>query len=250
MLFSLAFGPAALGTYTFANQVCRFLAESASNPVWAATYAQALKLAGAPFVALQCNMARLMMLAIFPAACLVAVASPEVIPFILGEKWVHAGFFIQILVCSYAVAATATVGSAALLATGHNKLFLATAALLSASRVVAVASGRWLGPIEATASRSPIAQFAYAIVMGFVVSRTYEIDKSRLLAALGTPIVAGTAGGLACLAALHLLPDTHAATIASLVIGGMTFVGTLSAIDKDFTVAGLKRSIGRVRAGA
>jgi O-antigen/teichoic acid export membrane protein len=247
LLFSLAFGPAALGSYTFANQACRFLVESASNPVWAATYAQSLKLVGAPFVALQCNMARLMMLTVFPAACLVAAASPEVIPFLLGEKWHHAGHFVQILVCSYALAAAATIGGAALLATSHNRLFLFTSTLLVVGRVVAVAIGHWTGPLEATTGVA-LAQVAYAVVMGVVLSRTYAITPAQILAAIGTPAVAGLAGGLVCFVALYLTPDSHAATIASVALGGLAFLGTLSAIDKDFTIAGLKRSIGKVRA--
>ena len=96
ILFSLAFGPAALGAYTFANQVSRFLCESASNPIWHATFSQSLKLGGRPLAELVCNMVRLMLLATFPAACIVAaVASPEVFPVLLGAKWQHAGGFLQ-----------------------------------------------------------------------------------------------------------------------------------------------------------
>ena len=247
LLFSLAFGPAALGTYTFANQACRFLVESASNPVWAATYAQALKLVGAPFAALQCNMVRLMMLTVFPAACLVAAASPEAIPMLLGEKWRHTGLFIQILVCAYALSATATIGGAALLATSHNKLFLWTTALLSASRVAAVGLGYWIGPIGATVGVA-LAQIAYSVMMGVIVGRTYDVPPARLLAATGTPAIAGLAGGLVCFAALYVLPDSHPATFACLATGGLTFLATLSLIDKDFSITGLKRSIQKVRA--
>ena len=247
LVFSLAFGPAALGIYTFANQACRFLVESASNPVWAATYAQALKLTGAPFVALQCNMARLMMLTVFPAACLVAAASPEAIPMLLGEKWRHAGLFIQILVCAYALSATATIAGAALLATSHNKLFLWTSSALPVARVAAVALGFWIGCTGA-ATGVALAQVGYAVLMGVILARTYAVAPSRLLAAISTPAIAGLAGGIVCFVALYLLPDSHAATVGCLALGGLTFVGTLSAIDKDFSIAGLKRSIQKVRA--
>ena len=246
LLFSLAFGPAMLGTYTFANQVCRFLVESASNPVWAATYAQSLKLVGAPFVALQCNMARLMMLTVFPAACLVAAASPEAIPMLLGEKWRHTGMFIQILVCAYALSGTATIAGAALLATSHNKLFLWTTAALSIGRVGAIALGHWVGTIGAT-SGVALVQLAYAVTMGVILARTYAVAPARLVAAISTPAIAGLVGGLVCFVALTVTPDSHAATIACLVVGGLAFLGTLSAIDKDFSIAGLKRSIQKVR---
>ncbi len=249
ILFSLAFGQAALGSYTFANQVCRFLCESASNPVWHATYAQSLKLSGRPFANLICNMARLMMLATFPAACIVAVAAPDVFPVLLGAKWQHAGLFLQVLVCSYAFAATASVGSAAFLATGENKLFLGTAALLSIGRVVAVAAGPWLGALEVVVAIA-IAHLVYAVAMAVAVDRSYRIDMSRLVSAISTPLVSGTVGGLACIAALRMLPGSDAGLLTSLMVGGVAFVATLVAIDKDFSVMNVRRSIQRVRARA
>ena len=249
ILFSLAFGPAALGAYTFANQVSRFLCESASNPIWHATFSQSLKLSGRPLATLVTNMVRLMLLATFPAACVVAVASPEVFPVLLGAKWQHAGGFLQVLVCSYSFAAAASVGSAVFLATGHNKLFLWTAAVLSVSRVLAVAAGHWLGANQVVAMIA-VAHLVYAGVMAATTGRTYLIEKGRLLAAIGTPLISGAAGGLACVVTLWVLPNETTDTIGALVVGGATFLATLSLIDKDFTVAGVRRSLEKVRAGA
>jgi len=248
ILFSLAFGPAALGSYTFANQVSRFLCESASNPVWSATYAQTLKLAGRPLSPLLCNMAQLMLLATFPAACLVAVSAPEVFPILLGAKWQHAGVFLQVLVCSYAFAATATVGSAAFLATGRNKLFLGTTAFLSIARVLAVAAGHWVGALEVVGAIA-VAHLVYAGVMVSTVGRTYFIDRSRLVNAVGSPLASGVAGAVACLVALHTLPTSMSGTFASLLLGGAAALATLTLVDRTFSLANMKRSLERIRAG-
>ena len=146
---------------------------------------------------------------------------------LLGEKWRHTGLFIQILVCAYALSATATIGGAALLATSHNKLFLWTTAALSASRVAAVALGYWIGPIGATVGVA-LAQLAYSVMMGVIVGRTYEVASSPPARRdRHAPPIAGLAGGLACFTALYILPDSHAATIACLALGGLTFLATL-----------------------
>ena len=246
VLFSLAFGPAVLGTYTFANQICRFLCESASNPVWHATYSQSLKVEGAPFQALLCNMARLMLLATFPLACIIAVSAPEVLPLLLGPKWQHAGTFLQILVCSYAFAATASIGGAALLATGHNRLFLGSSALLSVGRAIAVALGIWLGAVEVVCAIA-IAHLVYAVAMTGIVERVYGLASRRLAGAAASPLIAGLVGALACYGLLDTLPGSDLDTVAALLVGGATFLATLVAIDRDFTPANLRRSLARVR---
>ena len=245
LIFSLAFGAAALGSYTFANQVCRFLCESASNPVWHATYSQSLKLPAHTLSILIRNMSRLMVLAIFPASCLIAASAPEMLPILLGQKWQHAGGFVQVLICSYAVAGTASIGSAVLLATGRNQLFLTTSAFLSVGRVLAVALGPWIGPLNAACAVALI-HVAYAGVMALAVERSISTSKSQLLTGLGAPFLAGATGAAACFIALKTLPIANAYTFASIFIGGTAFLATLLVIDKDITLLNVRNSIHRV----
>ena len=245
-MFSLAFGPAMLGTYTFANQVCRFLCESASNPIWSATYAQSLNLSARRISALIGQMMRLMLLATFPVACILAVSAPSVLPVLLGAKWQAAGGFLQILICAYSISATATVGSAALLATGANKLFLFTGALLSVGRVLAVAAGPWIGSIDAVIAVA-LVQLVYAAFMSIAVDRSYFLDKLQLLRSSSPTLMSSMAGAFACLATHYALPASSSGTVASLLVGGSTFLAALITTDKDLNLTNLRRSLDRVR---
>jgi PST family polysaccharide transporter len=250
VLFSLAFGPAALGAYTFANQICRFFCESVSNPVWSATYAQALKAKGSVFAKLVRDMVQLVFLATFPIACLVAVAAPKIFVIVFGAKWVHAGPYLQVLICAYALSTAATIASAAFLATGENKLFLGTMGFLNIGRVLAVAAGPWIGSFEVVCLIA-IAHLVYTGLTAVLVARTYHIPKRGLLAAGSSALIAGALGGCACALLLNAVPATHVTTVASVLVGAAVVLLCLIAIDENFTLGNVKGIVRRVlRRGA
>ena len=230
LLFSFAFGAGGLGSYTFANQISRFLCEAASNPIWSALYAQTLRERAKALPALLVDMARLMTLATLPALCLVAASAPQLFRYGLGSKWAGAAPLLEVLAPSYAVAGAASLGGAVLLAGGFNRAFLATFALLSVGRILTVALGPWLGMVGvawAVAAMHGI----YCIVMIVTVRAVLGARDTGLVAKLSGPAIAGIVGGAACHGALLFLPQTVVALAVGLGAGVAAFLASLYLIE-------------------
>ena len=223
LLFSSIFGIAGLGAYTFANQVSRFLSEAASNPIWSALYAQALREDRRSLAMLLMKMSRLMAFATFPAACLVCAAAPQLLGPILGPKWAAASPLLQVLIPSYAIAGIASLGGAVLLATGGNRAFLATFAVLSIGRVLVVAQGVWIGALG-VASAIAIVHVVYAGVMRIAVADRLDMTDADPFTKLFPPLVAGAVGGVVCYMTLAFVPVGMVATLVALMLGAVAFL--------------------------
>jgi O-antigen/teichoic acid export membrane protein len=223
LLIGRFFGPAALGTYTFGNQVPRFVNEAVSNPTWTVFYAQALHETPSSLASLYYRLSRLMALATFPAAFILSASAPQVLMLFLDPKWADAAVFIQILAPSYALYAVSTLSGAVLLADGHNKGFLATFALSSFGRVLAASSGIWLSPIGVVWAIF-VSNLVYAAVMILIGARLMAFTPLNLVRALIPPIAASAVGAVLCYVALHLQNTTFAGTIASIALGVVGFL--------------------------
>ena len=77
LMFGRVFGAANLGSYTFSNQVSRFLCEAAGNPIWGALYSHALREDARAVEPLHATLSRLLASALFPASALLAAAAPR-----------------------------------------------------------------------------------------------------------------------------------------------------------------------------
>ena len=223
LLFSLMFGVAGLGAYTFANQVSRFLSEAASNPIWSALYAQGLREGNSSLTTLLMKMSRLMTFATFPAACLVCAAAPHLLGPILGPKWAAASPLLQVLIPSYSIAGVASLGGAVLLARGWNGAFLATGAFLSIGRVLVVGQGFWLGALGVAAAVA-VVHVLYAGLMRIVLADKFDMTDINPVGRLLPPLVAGFLGGAVCYAALALMHASIIATLFALSLGATAFL--------------------------
>lgn len=252
VIFGRSFGPAALGTYTFANQAPRFLCEAAQNPVWAALYAHALHAEPTAIAALHRTLVRLLASVLFPIAFLISAAAPSLVALVLGEKWASSGMLIQILVPVYALAAASAQSSAVLLAGGRNAVTFWITAAGSTGRLMAVGAGLWVGPvgvawgIAASTILASLASFA-------APTPSTAASTLRLIGGMAAPAVAAIGAGLVCHAVLVWQAGGLVTTIVGLALGGVAYLGLMLVLEgrrlrEDFET--LRRLIPRGRRAA
>ncbi|MCJ2012621.1 oligosaccharide flippase family protein [Methylobacterium sp. J-076] len=230
LLFGNAFGPATLGAYNFANQVPRFLFEAFSNPSWSALYAQTLGEERERLLTLYYKVCRFMAFVTFPMAAVLAAASADVMAQVLDPKWLEAGVFLRLLAPGYAIAATASMGTALLLALNANKTFFATTIILGAGRVAAVASGHFL-PAWQAVSLVTLSNVVFAASV-FVFARRFAGARLRAVAQdLAGPFFASVFSGVVCWSILNFTGNSIPALSAAIATAAASYVVAMFAID-------------------
>ena len=232
LVFGRTFGAAALGTYTFANQSSRFLCEAASNPLWAALYAQALHEDRHAIAALHGKLSRLLALVLFPAALLLAASGPQLVEVFLGEKWATAGHFLQILVPFYALNVVGSLSSAILLAHGRNATTFWIMSGNSIGRILAVCLGPWIGAIGVAVGVS-LSNVCYAVAMLVAPSRTTGSSPWRLIGGLVRPAAASLLGASLCLGFINSRPASLTWMLISLLLGAAAYLMAMVLLEGD-----------------
>ena len=230
LLYGQTFGSAALGAYTLANQIARFLCETAGNPIWGALYAHALREEPCRVEPVHARLTHLLALVLFPAAALLTAAAPQVFLIAFGPKWVDATILIQILLPSYALNTVATPCGAVLLSNGRGGTMFWTLSGLSAGRLLAVLAGPWVG-VYAVAVGVAAANVAYAIAMFVTLSLTTGANSKALLRSLVVPIFASVVAALAYLGTIEEQPVTLIQMFLSLLAGMSTYLAILLVLD-------------------
>ncbi len=220
LVFGRSFGAAALGTFTFANQVPRFLCEAASGPLWAALYAHSLREDDAHIAQLHTKLVHILALLLSPVAFLTAATVPGLIHLILGPAWSQAATLMSILIPFYVLNAIAHQSGAILLAKGAGWTVFRLSALLVVTRVAAVAAGPWIGP-TGVAWGIGLAQVLFIGLMLCAPSRIGLSPVGPLLRGLLAPTLAGICAGLAC----HFIVQAAPADILRILIGLAAGVG-------------------------
>jgi PST family polysaccharide transporter len=214
LVFGRCFGPAALGTFTFANQVPRFVCEAASGPLWGALYAHALREDDAHLVALHAKLMYILGLLLAPVAFLTAAVVPGLILRTLGPAWSDAATILSILIPFYALSTAASQGGALLFARGEGWTVFRLLLLLVVARVAAVLPGPWLGPYG-VAWGIGVAQVLFAGLMLRAPGRIGLSPGGPLLRAMRAPTLAGLVAGLAC----HLVVQGAPTEIPRIALG-------------------------------
>ena len=261
VMFGRIFGPASLGTYTFANQAPRFLCEAASGPLWGALYAQALREDEASVTALHVKVVRLLSLALFPMALLASAAAPEITHLVLGPKWEAAADLLRILLPFYAFVIVSTLSGAILLARGSGWLLFQLMLALTVGRVLAVGSGAFTDPVT-VAWAIGFVHVVVGIPMLCAPAWQRRTSGGALLRGTLLPLAAAAVAGAACYAAIHRLPPLAppsnsmpmtAWVALGLVAGGLVYLLALVIVDgrglRD-DVTSLVRILRRRRKGA
>jgi PST family polysaccharide transporter len=206
LIFGKVFGAATLGAYNFANQVPRFLFEAFSNPSWSALYAQSISEKHGQLLKIYYKVCRFMAFVTFPTAAVLAAAGPDVLGAVLGPKWVAAGLFLQILAPGYALSATASMGTALLLATNANKTFFLVTVGISSGRVLGVAAGYFL-PVWGSVTLVTIANMLFAVAVFGAVRRLVGVEVGRVVREIYGSLIASSLAGLICFCIVRLGGD-------------------------------------------
>ena len=230
VLFAGLLGPVSLGRYTFSTQLSRFSVEAAGNPAWAAIYAQALRggLTGrSPFYTQLC---RFMGILLLPGTLLIAAAAPHLVSLLLGAAWMQAALIIRVILPTYAAVAISAQVGALLLAHGRNDIVLWSSCLASAGRVLAIASGYWLGP-AGVAIGVAAANLIYCVVVQSLAARIVDCRPAELLQALAGPLAAGAAGAAVLLIVIPADAGLLAVT-SCLLVAAAASLATLAIVDR------------------
>jgi PST family polysaccharide transporter len=230
LMFGRTFGQVALGNYTFANQSARFLCESASNPLWGALYSHAILENLRTAEPLHGKLSRLLALAIFPAAALLAAAAPQIIQIALGTKWTAAAPLLQIIVPFYALYAVSAQNSAIMLANGRNAAVFWTSTILSAGRVLAVCAAPWIGAVG-VAWGIGAANLLYAAIMFATMGRTTGYGARPMLRGLAAPFASSSVAGAVCLVLLRTRADGLLWSAVCLGAGACAYIVSMFALE-------------------
>jgi PST family polysaccharide transporter len=190
-------GPAALGLYSFSNQISRFVTEAASNPLWLSLYIRALHEEREAVASLHRQFLRLLGMLLFPATALFLASAERLVPMLLGPKWVSVTPMLQILLPGYALAVLGSQSGAVLLARGRYDIQLYGTIGLSLGKVGAVCLAPWLGLVDVAYLVSAI-NGLYALTMILLPSGiTGQPPRSVLNALLG-PLAGSALAGMIC----------------------------------------------------
>jgi PST family polysaccharide transporter len=224
------FGTGILGNYTFANQVSRFLTDTAGNTAWSGLYVQAITGERDKIVLLHRQLCRLLAILLFPATLLGAAVAPELIGLLLGPKWVDLPFFLEIYLPLYALTAICSQTGPILLAYDRFGIQFWCMLGLSIGRVLAVLTGFWLGLTGAMCSMVLVTLLYCAAMLVFSAEATgcQPIPMLRGLVRPGVASIVATAG---LLEIKDIYPHSPVWILVSLVAAFLVYVLVLVLID-------------------
>lgn len=207
LIYGRAYGVAALGTFTFANQVPRFLGESVSNPIWAALYTHAVRDEAAGISNAHAKLIYILALILAPATFILCAATPLLISLLLGPKWQDAAMLLQVLTPFYIMNVLASLSGAILTARGRSWALFWITIVLVVGRIAAIAIGVEISPL-AVALSIGVAHMAFCALMLGVPGRLGLIEIRRVARSLVGPIAAAMLAGGLCWWILGMLPAT------------------------------------------
>ena len=225
-LISGLLGARMLGIYGFANQAPRFLCESASNPLWATLYVQAVQKPQEAVVGAYYELCRALGIVLFPATILAAVGSAEIIRLFLGPAWHAAAVPLALLLPSFAFAAIGTLNSALLYARGRGGTQLALGSMFTIGRVGAAATGLWVG-LAGVAALVALVNVAASIAGAIIPARVLGFSPLTLFRGLVVPFGCAAAAGCLCEILLRLMGERAVTLVVAELLSFSAYLGLL-----------------------
>jgi PST family polysaccharide transporter len=219
IIFGAGLGTASLGIYTFANQVPRFVCESAGNICWDILYVQGLRIHPDQTTQLHLQLCRILSIALFPMAFLMSASSQELISIFLGPKWTAAGPLLSILLPIYVLSSIAMQSGAILLKLGRFDIQFFCFAGLSAGRVLAVCAGPWVGVLGVVICIA-LVNLVYIVAMLIIPSRVTGCAPAAVIRMIAAPLCASVTAGVVCSLILHR-SNGHLLSIAIAWLAGL-----------------------------
>ena len=225
------FGTAVLGRFTFANQISRFAAETAGNVVWATLYVQALTSDRASIVDIHRRLCRLLAVVLFPFTMLAVAAAPELIAWLLGPEWAELTFILRVFLPVSALSIIAVQVGPVLLAIDRFEIHFWCSVGLSVGRVLAMIAAFWTGLTGAVYGLAAVTLLHFFGLLIFSQAAT-GCRIWPILRGIAGPAISSGLGAVVCLLALRMFGPGALWTIASMLIGLLTFIACQLLIDR------------------
>ncbi len=226
VIISSMLGASTLGIYGFANQIPRFVCESASNPFWAILYIQAVHKPLDIVVRVYYQFSRALGIVLFPITMLAAVASSQIIAICLGPAWHNAAIPLSIILVTSTFQIFGGLAGALLYAKGRGDLLLSLGVGLTVGRVLAVLTAGWLG-LTGVATMIGVANIAYGIIAVVGPARVIGISPLLLWRGLWMPLLCAVLSGAACAILLNIFGSQALTLVIALLLSLVLYVGLL-----------------------
>ena len=231
-LVSAILGAGTLGLYGFANQLPRFLCESAANPVWATLYVRALQKPQESVLRAYYGLNRALGIVLFPATVLAAASSSRIIGLFLGPAWHAVAIPLSILLPTFVFTALGGQTSALLFAKGRGGFQLWMSGSFTVAKVLAVLLASRFGLITVAAAVGMVnivCGFVAIIAPARIIGTSPRTLFRGLLAPFGCAMVAGMLGERLLSAFDTSLPTLILVQLASILF----YVGLLILLERD-----------------
>jgi len=229
-IISRVFGPASLGSYSYANQIPRFVTEAVSNPIWHNLYYLCLTDTAHRIPDHYVRHNRMIALAVFPAAALLAVALPQVVPLLLGARWVASIFPMAVLLVTYPFLALGNQTGAVLYARGSAFIPLAGTVVFSLARLIVLVFCAQIG-FNGVALGLGAINLAYWLLLAIICQPKIGNRFFDLVMSLMGPFLASAVAA----AGLFFMLKGQASLVWLIVCGLMAsalYVGALFVVDR------------------
>jgi PST family polysaccharide transporter len=220
-----------LGSYNFANQIPRFMAEAFSNSAWGALYSATLRGADKSYIPLYFKLCRFLAFVTFPASALLASAAPGIFFLALGPDWTLAANMVQILAPVYAFSATASIGGAIILAENLNKTYFLLNSIASIGRVICVLLGYWLG-LRVTIIILGLLGITTGAIMTFSVAKRLSLSRYHFFGVVSRPALCSFAAFIGCYLAINNMQSSWINCIGSMLLGSVIYLAMCLIIDR------------------
>ena len=230
-LLGVFYSRSVLGSYNFANQIPRFMAEAFSNSAWGALYSATLRSDDNSYIPLYFKLCRFLAFVTFPASALLASAAPDMFLLALGPDWTLAANMVQILAPVYAFSATASVGGAMILASNLNKTYFLLNSISSVGRVICVLFGYWFG-LKITVVTLGLLGIVTGAIMTFAVADRLSLSPFHFFKVVYRPIFCSSMAFFGSSILIQNLQSGWINCIGSILLGCVIYLAACVIIDR------------------
>lgn len=222
-IFSLCFGPVALGSYTFASQVARYLSDSFTNPLLGAFFSHSLHSHKDEVAQLHAKLCRMLMAVLLPIQAITAVCAPLALPLILGNKWNDAIPLLQVIIIPFSFLSIGWLSGQVLLINNDVQRGAVVQVISAVLRVAVMGSGFFVSQITVVA----LIGFLY-VVQGIgtmlAIRRGNRASASSIIIDIIPSLMSSVAASFVALWAQSIFYDKVTDIIASGSLGVVTYI--------------------------
>ncbi|NLS03712.1 oligosaccharide flippase family protein [Rhizobium sp. P32RR-XVIII] len=226
-------GAAALGGYSYANQIGYFAANAVGNPLWANLYYIAINRSKAEVSAHYIHSHRIFSLIVFPASTVLALAMPALVPIVFGHEWLEAIPSIMIMVLATPFGNLGAFQTAVLFAQNRGGLVVMGLGVTMVFRILVVLLA-WPFGIFGLSVGLAVTNVLYFVGTIVFIAPIIGVPRLPLLRVIASPLLAS----VACGAAFAMLAGPEASLLRLIGAGALSLpVYLLSLLLFDFRLA-------------